>query len=54
LLAQAKELGDVRLHACSLSLDMLGLTKDDLDPMVDDVEGITAFMIAADGQLVFI
>jgi peroxiredoxin family protein len=54
VLAQAKELGDVRLHACSLSLDMLGLTKDDLDPMVDDVEGITAFMLAADGQLVFI
>lgn len=54
VLAQAKELGDVRVHACSLSLDMLGLTKDDLDPMVDDVEGVTAFMLAADGQLVFI
>lgn len=54
VLAQAKELGDVHLHACSLSLDMLGLTKDDLDPVVDDVEGITAFMLAADGQLVFI
>jgi peroxiredoxin family protein len=54
VLAQAKELGDVRLHACSLSLDMLGLTKDDLEPMVDDVEGITAFILAADGQLVFI
>jgi peroxiredoxin family protein len=54
VLAQAKELGDVRLHACSLSLDMLGLTKDDLDPIVDDVEGVTVFMLAADGQLVFI
>jgi peroxiredoxin family protein len=54
VLAQAKELGDVRVHACSLSLDMLELTKDDLDPIVDDVEGITAFMLAADGQLVFI
>lgn len=54
VLAQAKQLGDVRLHACSLSMDMLGLTTDDLDPMVDDVEGVTAFMLAADGQLVFI
>jgi peroxiredoxin family protein len=54
VLAQAKELGDVRVHACSLSLDMLELTMDDLDPIVDDVEGITAFMLVADGQLVFI
>ena len=54
VLAQAKQLGDVRIHACSLSMDMLGLTGEDLDPMVDDVEGVTAFMLAADGQLVFI
>jgi peroxiredoxin family protein len=54
VLAQAKELGEVRVHACSLSMDLLGLTSDDLDPLVDDVEGITAFMLAADGQLVFI
>jgi peroxiredoxin family protein len=44
----------VRIHACSLSMDLLGLAADDLDPLVDDVEGITAFMLAADGQLVFI
>jgi peroxiredoxin family protein len=54
VLTQAKQLGDVRIHACSMSMDMLGLTGDDLDPMVDDVEGVTAFMLAADGQLVFI
>jgi peroxiredoxin family protein len=54
VLAQAKELGDVRVHACSLSMDLLGLTSDDLDPLVDDVEGITTFMLAADGQLIFI
>ena len=54
VLAQAKQLGDVQVHACSLSMDMLGLTTDDLDPLVDDVEGVTAFMLAADGQLVFI
>jgi len=54
VLGEAKQLGDVHLHACSLSMDMLGLNQDDLDPMVDDVEGVTAFMLAADGQLVFI
>jgi peroxiredoxin family protein len=35
-------------------MDLLGLTGDDLDPLVDDVEGITAFMLTADGQLVVI
>src|SRR6266498_1481200 len=54
VLAQAKQLGEVRVHACSLSMDLLGLAKDDLDPLVDDVEGVTVFMLAADGQLVFI
>src|SRR6266545_2651499 len=54
VLAQAKQLGEVRVHACSLSMDLLGLAKDDLDPLVEDVEGVTAFMLAADGQLVFI
>lgn len=54
VLAQAKQLGEVRVHACSLSMDLLGLAKDDLDGLVDDVEGVTAFMLAASGQLVFI
>jgi peroxiredoxin family protein len=54
VLAQAKELGEVRVHACSLSMDLFGLVQSDLDPLVDDVEGITAFMLAADGQLVVI
>jgi peroxiredoxin family protein len=35
-------------------MDLFGLAQGDLDPLVDDVEGITAFMLAADGQLVFI
>jgi peroxiredoxin family protein len=54
VLDQAKQLGEVHVHACSLSMDLLGLAKADLDPLVDDVEGVTAFMLAADGQLVFI
>ena len=54
VLAQAKELGEVRIHACSLSMDAFGLTKDDLDPLVDDVEGVTAFMLEATGAPVFI
>ncbi len=54
-LAQAKEIGQVDIEACSLSMDLLHLTPDDLDPLVDGVEGVTAFWLAAsEGQVVFI
>ena len=53
--AQAKELGEVDIQACSLSMDLLGLEEADLDPLVDGVEGVTAFYLnAGDGQIVFI
>jgi peroxiredoxin family protein len=36
-------------------MDLLGLEQSDLDPLVDGVEGITAFYInAGEGQVVFI
>ena len=54
-LAQAKEIGQVEIQACSLSMDLLQLAQDDLDPLVDGVEGVTAFWLAAGaGQVVFI
>ena len=52
---QAKELGGVEIQACTLSMDLLRITEADLDPLVDGVEGVTAFWLAAgDGQVVFI
>ncbi|HKO32909.1 MAG TPA: DsrE/DsrF/DrsH-like family protein [Candidatus Limnocylindria bacterium] len=54
-LRQAKELGGVDIQACSLSMDLLHLQSTDLDPLVDGVEGVTAFYLnAGDGQVVFI
>jgi len=54
-LRQAKELGEVDIQACSLSMDLLHLEEADLDPLVDGVEGVTAFYLnAGDGQIVFI
>ncbi len=54
-LRQAKDLGSVDIQACSLSMDLLGLDEGDLDPLVDGVEGVTAFYLnAGAGQLVFI
>jgi peroxiredoxin family protein len=54
-LRQAKDLGEVDIQACSLSMDLLHLEATDLDPLVDGVEGVTAFFLAAgEGHVVFI
>jgi peroxiredoxin family protein len=52
---QAKDLGEIDIEACSLSMDLLGINEEDLDPLVDGVEGVTAFHLnAGEGQVVFI
>lgn len=54
-LRQAKDIGEVEIQACSLSMDLLSIEADQLDPIVDGVEGVTAFYFSAgDGQVVFI
>lgn len=52
---QVKELGGVDIEACSLSMELLGIGPEDLDPLVDGVEGVTSFHLnAGSGPLVFI
>jgi peroxiredoxin family protein len=52
---QAKELGEVDIQACSLSMDLLHLEESDLADLVDGVEGVTAFYLnAGGGHIVFI
>jgi peroxiredoxin family protein len=54
-LRQAKDLGGVDIEACSLSMDLLCIDESDLDPLVDGVEGVTAFYLnAGEGQVLFI
>ena len=54
-LRMAKEIGEVDIQACSLSMDILHLSADQLDPIVDGVEGVAAFYVNAGvGQVVFI
>lgn len=54
-LRQAKDIGAVDIQACSLSMDLLQLEPGQLDPLVDGVEGVTAFYVnAGEGQLLFI
>lgn len=51
---QAKEIGTVGIHACSLSMEMFDITAEALDPVVDDVEGVAAFFSEVDGPVTFI
>ncbi|HKZ99496.1 MAG TPA: DsrE/DsrF/DrsH-like family protein [Thermoplasmata archaeon] len=47
MLRIAKEMGKVRVHACAMTLDLMGLKKDDLDPIIDDVVGVGEFVSQA-------
>lgn len=51
----AKEIGEVDIQACSLSMDLLQIEAEQLDPLVDGIEGVAAFFVnAGNGQVIFI
>jgi peroxiredoxin family protein len=54
LFEQAKDLGDLTINACADSMQMLGLTLDDLHPVVDDVWGVARFFMEAGNGATFI
>ena len=54
LFRQAKDLGEVSIHACADSMEMFHITQDDLDPMVDGIWGVASFFLEADGAVTFI
>lgn len=43
-LTQAKELGDVHISACSMTMELFGMQQDDLEEIVDDVIGVAGFI----------
>ncbi len=44
ILEMAKSLGELHIYACSQSVDLLGLKKEDLDPLVESVTGVATFV----------
>ncbi len=44
MLEMAKSLGDLHIYACSQSMEVLDLKKEDLDPLVESVTGVGAFV----------
>jgi peroxiredoxin family protein len=49
LFKQAAELGDAKLLPCSMALDLMKITSDDLDPEVGSPTGLTSFLGDAEG-----
>ncbi len=47
LLKKAKEGGNMKVYACSTTMDTFGITKNDLDDFVDEVAGAATFLSKA-------
>ena len=40
----AKEIGDVQIYACSMTMELFDMKLEDLEPIVDDVTGVAVFV----------
>jgi len=54
MIANAHDMG-VHFHACSTTMQMMGVKKEDLIPEIDDIVGASTFLqLSEDGQTIFI
>jgi len=56
IIKQTKMLGDVKVYACSMAMDVLGWHMEDLEEgLFDDVIGLTSFFdMAEDAKIIFV
>ncbi|HYK86896.1 MAG TPA: DsrE/DsrF/DrsH-like family protein [Ktedonobacteraceae bacterium] len=48
----AMEIGDVKVYACSMTMELFGMKLEDLEPIVTDVTGVATFVERAkDGRI---
>ena len=40
----AREIGNVKIYACSATMELFGIQKDDLEEIVDEVTGVATFV----------
>ena len=43
-LMKAKQTGNVKIHACTMTADLIGLKKEDFDPIVDDMCAVGTYI----------
>lgn len=44
MLHDARDVGDVKVYACSATMELFGMTLDDLEDIVDEVTGVATFV----------
>lgn len=47
MIKQAKEVGNVKVYGCAMFADLMDLKKDDLDPIIDEIIGVSQFVAMA-------
>jgi len=48
----AREVGEVKVYACSMTMELFGIKLEDMEPIVDDVTGVATFVERAkDGRV---
>jgi peroxiredoxin family protein len=53
LFQSAAELGDAKIHPCSMAVDVLGVQSADLEPWLGEPMGLTKFLSDAHGGQVW-
>ena len=53
LFAQAVELGDAKVHPCSMAMDVLGVEREGLEPYLGEPLGLTKFLADAAGAQIW-
>lgn len=51
LVKEAKDVGEVKVFACSTTMEFFGLKREDLADFVDDVVGVASFLDRAEGGI---
>ncbi|MCL4444549.1 MAG: DsrE/DsrF/DrsH-like family protein [Candidatus Thermoplasmatota archaeon] len=47
MIKQAKDVGNVKVYGCAMFADLMDIKKDDLDPVIDEIIGVSQFVAMA-------
>lgn len=47
ILQEAREIGDVNVYACGMTMDLFGLKLEDMEDIVTDIQGVAGFVAEA-------
>lgn len=53
LFQSAADLGDAKIHPCSMAMDVLAVERSDLEPWLKEPLGLTRFLADAEGEQVW-